>query len=81
MHSLSKWQLSRSDCSSSHSNLSEPRAFVQRGSNESNPNQTALSAAFSGSAEVRRGSNELNHDQTTLTAACSGCAEVLERFE
>ena len=51
-------------------------AEVQRGSIESNLNQTALFAACLGCAEVRKGSNESNHDQTTLTAACSDSALV-----
>ena len=49
---------------------------VWRGSNESNPDQTALSGACSDFAQVWRCSNESNYNQTTLTAACSDCALV-----
>ena len=49
---------------------------VWRGSNESNADQTALSAACSDFAQVWRCSNESNYNQTTLTAACSDCALV-----
>ena len=79
----------QSDRGSTHSNLSEPlhslskqqlawsdHGRVWRGSNESNPKQTTLSAACSDFAQLRRSSNESNHAQTTLTAACSGCAVV-----
>ena len=75
---------------STHSNLSEPlhrlskqqlawsdHGRVWRGSNESNPDQTNLSAACSDFAQIWRCSNESNHDQTTLTAAaCSDSALV-----
>ena len=45
--------------------------------NESNHDQTTLTAACSGCAVVWRGSNELNSDQTALSAACSDFAQVL----
>ena len=44
--------------------------------NESNHEQTTLTAACSGCAVVWRGSNESNSEQTALSAACSDVAQV-----